>query len=87
MELTTKEKSSLKNLSESQGWIVLKKISIDIENQVWRDTINIDLNDEEQIKAIKDVRILIKAFHLLLNIPNERYSADDLQEEFEKQLL
>lgn len=61
MKLTKEELNQLKEMRESAGWKILERIEEEERRKLWEMLLTADLNDENQMKIIRENQIYAKA--------------------------
>ena len=61
MKLTKEELNQLKEMRESAGWKILERIEEEERRKLWEMLLTADLNDENQMKIIRENQIYVKA--------------------------
>ena len=76
----------MKDLTHTEAWKVLLKIALEYKNDMGRQALGLDLSNEKDIEAFKSTQHIVKAFDLVLSIPNTHVDIDELNREMQQHI-
>ena len=85
--ITRDKIADLKSLTEHDGWKVFIELCELHKIELWQSVIDVDFNDEKQLKTLSDRQIYVNAFDNVLKIPWKMEQLETFTEYDESEIM